>query len=186
MRLTNESSALVTVVVILLVATASASAQYAIPVQAVVGGGRISTSEGYAVAGTVGHPSAGGSAIGGTYTLVDGFWGAMSGYLPFTDQPLVPGATPILALHIGELRARVDAQRLRGGLPAYSYTDPLPTAFVTIVRTRHVLELRAALAEAYVAAGRPVPAYGDPAPAAGGTIRALHIDQLRAAVIALE
>jgi hypothetical protein len=170
----------------LLVGAAPASAQYAIGAHAGVGGGGVSTGGGYAVSGTIGQASAGGGATGGTYTLVAGFWGSVSGYLPFADQPLVAGVTLIRALHIGELRARVDAQRVRAGLPSYSYTDPAPTAFVTVVRTQHVLELRAALAEAYAAADKPAPVYSEPALAAGGTIRALHIEQLRSAVIALE
>ena len=51
----------------------------------------------------------------------------------------------------------------------------------------HLLELRAALAAAYAAARRPAPRWTDAAPAGGTTpIRAAHVTELRAAVVALE
>ena len=49
---------------------------------------------------------------------------------PFTDHPIVPGETPVRAVHFTELRARVDALRTREGLAAYGWTDPVLTAEV--------------------------------------------------------
>lgn len=60
-------------------------------------------------------------------------------------------------------------------------------AEVTSVRRMHLLELRQALAEAYRAAGRTAPRWTDPLPALATTpIRAAHLMELRAAVVALE
>ena len=106
---------------------------------------------------------------------------------PFTDDPIVPGVTPIKAVHFTELRMRIDALRSAAGLLRFSWTDPVLRAGVTRVRRVHLLELRAALVEAYRASGRSAPRWTDTSPAAGTTpIRAAHVTDLRAAVLALE
>ena len=106
---------------------------------------------------------------------------------PFTDDPIMPGVTPIKAVHFTELRTRIDALRSTGGLARFSWTDPVLRPGVTRVRRVHLLELRQALAEAYSAAGRAAPRWTDTSPAARTTpIRALHVTELRAAVLALE
>ena len=105
----------------------------------------------------------------------------------FTEDPLVPGVTPIRAAHFTELRTHIDALRVTAGLPAFSWTDPVLRAGVTPVTLVHLRELREALSAAYVAAGRLAPSWTDPAPTAGSTpISAAHVMELRAAVIALE
>ncbi len=107
--------------------------------------------------------------------------------VPFTDDPLQPGVTPVKAVHFTELRTRIDALRNGAGLLRFSWTDPVLRAGVTRVRRVHLLELRSALAEAYGAAGRSSPSWTDASPASGSTpIRALHVTELRAAVLALE
>ena len=106
---------------------------------------------------------------------------------PFTDHPIVPGVTPVKAVHFTELRAGIDLLLGEAGLPPYRWTDPMLTAGVTRVRLVHLLELREALAAAYAAAGRPAPVWTDAAPAGGTTpIRAAHLMELRAAVRGLE
>ena len=106
---------------------------------------------------------------------------------PFTDDPIMPGVTPIKAVHFTELRTRIDALRSTGGLARFSWTDPVLRPGVTRVRRVHLLELRQALAEAYSAAGRAAPRWTDTSPVARTTpIRALHVTELRAAVLALE
>ena len=106
---------------------------------------------------------------------------------PFTDDPIVPGVTPVKAVHFTELRVRIDGLRSEAGLAPFRWTDPELRAGVTRVRRVHLLELRAALAEAYGAAGRAAPRWTDASPASGSTpIRALHVTELRAAVLALE
>jgi hypothetical protein len=102
----------------------------------------------------------------------------------FTDDPLTPG-TPIKAVHLTELRSRIDAVRSAKGLPAFSW-GPAPTAGVSLIRAQDVLDLRQALREAYVAAGMTPPSYTPPDPAIGAPIRASHIAELRAAVKAIE
>jgi hypothetical protein len=73
----------------------------------------------------------------------------------FHHEPLTPG-TFVKAVHITELRVRIDALRAAHALPAYSWTDPTITAGSSVVRAQHILELRTALSEAYAAtpAGR--------------------------------
>ena len=105
----------------------------------------------------------------------------------FTDDPIVPGVTPVKAVHFAELRTRIDALRRAGRLARFSWTDPALRAGVTRVRRVHLLELRTALAEAYAASGRSVPRWTDTVPVGGATpIRATHVTELRAAVLALE
>ena len=105
----------------------------------------------------------------------------------FTDDPIVPGVTPVRAVHFTELRARIDALREAAGLGLFRWTDPVLRAGVTPVRLVHLLELREALGAAYTAAGPSAPRWTDAAPTAGMTpIRAAHLTELRAAVVALE
>ncbi len=105
----------------------------------------------------------------------------------FTDHPLRPGVTPIRAVHLLELRARIDGVRGDLGLPSFPWTDPIPVPGVTPVRRIHLTDLRTALDQAYRAAGQTPPAYTDPELSAGATaIRATHLMELRAAVVALE
>ena len=88
---------------------------------------------------------------------------------PFTDDPLVPGVTPIRAVHFTELRTRIDAVRAAAGLGRFAWTDPVLRAGVTRVRLVHLLQMRSALAAAYRAAGRPAPRWADAAPTRGTT-----------------
>ena len=106
---------------------------------------------------------------------------------PFTDDPLLPGVTPIRAVHFAELRTRVDVLRAAAGLVRFRWTDPVLRPGLTRVRLAHLLELREALAAAYTASGQRVPRWTDAAPVGGATpIRAAHLTELRAAVLALE
>ena len=106
---------------------------------------------------------------------------------PFTDDPILPGVTPVRAVHFTELRSRIDELRRGSELAEFPWTDPTLRAGVTPVRLVHLLELRSALAAAYEAAGRAAPSWTDTAPAAGATpMRAAHLMELRAAVLALE
>ena len=112
---------------------------------------------------------------------------AAGGAGEFTDDPVVPGVTPVRAVHFRELRARIDALRTEAGLPVHGWTDRALTPGVTRVRSVHLTELRTALNEAYAAAGQPRPAYTDAGVRAGSTpIRAAHVTELRAAVVELE
>ena len=107
--------------------------------------------------------------------------------LQFTDDPLVSGTTAIRALHILELRLRIDAVRVARGLAAYMWSDPTLTPGSTVIKVQHIIDLRLALAEAYAAAALTPPTYTDAALTAGITVaRAAHIAELRAAVTAIE
>lgn len=111
----------------------------------------------------------------------------VSRFAPFTDDPLRPGVTPIKAVHLTELRTRIDSLRREVEQQVFFWTDSVLRPGVTPVRRVHLIELRGALSEAYVAAGRAAPRWTDPAPVAGLTpIRAAHVTELRAAVRALE
>jgi sugar lactone lactonase YvrE len=106
---------------------------------------------------------------------------------PFIDDPLTALSSVIQAVHIRELRTRIDAVRAQYGIGPYPYTDPTLTATVMFVRAVHINELRAALADAYAAAGVPQPPYTDSILTAGTTVvKAAHISELRAAVVAIE
>ena len=105
----------------------------------------------------------------------------------FTDDPLVPGVTPLRAVHFLELRERIDALRARIGLRAFAWTDPILTSGVTPVKLVHLAELRGALEQAYETSGRLAVDYTDGALGAGVTaVRAAHVMELRRAVRELE
>ena len=106
--------------------------------------------------------------------------------LLFTDNPIVAGMT-IRALHILELRSRIDAVRMAKGLAAYAWNDPTLTPGSMIIKVQHIIDLRSALAEAYVAAALTPPTYTDAVLTTGVTVvRAVHIVELRSAVTAIE
>jgi len=113
-------------------------------------------------------------------TIVDDDTGA------FTDPTVTAGETTIRAVHITELRTRIDNIRIARGLSAFAYTDPTLTVGSTAIKAVHILELRTALADAYVAAGRAVPTYTGATPGAGTAVLAASITELRAAVFAIE
>jgi hypothetical protein len=104
----------------------------------------------------------------------------------FGDADLAANVTVLRVAHITELRARIDALRTRYGLRAFDWTDATLTAGVSPIRAQHIVELRAALNDVYVLAGRAAPDYTDPILGAGVTMKAAHILELRAAVIAIE
>jgi hypothetical protein len=108
----------------------------------------------------------------------------VSGLPPFTDDPLIPGVHEMKWLHISELQQRVNNLRAAHGLGAYSWSSVYPGL---PVQAAHVTELRNALTEAYWAAGQGSPSFTDAAVSGGYTvIKAAHILELRAAVVALE
>jgi uncharacterized repeat protein (TIGR03803 family) len=104
----------------------------------------------------------------------------------FTDDPLIAGSTMIRAVHVTELRSRIDAARFAAGLATFAYTDPTLTAGTTIIKVQHILDLRTALAAVYTAAGMAPPTYTDPSLAAGMTTKVAHIAEIRAALLAIE
>lgn len=108
------------------------------------------------------------------------------GYRPFIDSTLTANVSVIRAVHINELRQRIDAVRARYTLAPFSYTDPPPTAGTTNVLARHITELRTALSDVYLAAGLMQPVYTDLSLAAGAAIKAVHIAELRSFVGTLE
>ena len=107
----------------------------------------------------------------------------------FTDDPLTVG-TPVRAVHITELRTRINALRAAClAVPAtFVFADPTLTPGVTPVRAVHLTEMRTALSEAYVAAacGQTAPSYAATITAGSTLISAAHITELRALVVALE
>lgn len=105
--------------------------------------------------------------------------------LAWTDDPLVAGTTHLKAVHLTELRSRVNTVRATFGLGAFAWTNAI-TAGSTLAKAVDVIELRTALAAAYTAAAMTQPVYVDPSLPAGTTVKVVHISQLRAAVEALE
>lgn len=103
----------------------------------------------------------------------------------FTDETLT--GVLMKAVHITELRSRIDTIRSARGLSAFTWTDPTLTVGSTTARAVHISELRTALNAAYSAAGLTLPTYTDPTLTVGSTvIKAAHMTELRSAVVALE
>jgi uncharacterized delta-60 repeat protein len=107
--------------------------------------------------------------------------------VPFTDNVLTAGTTMIRAVHVTELRARIDALRIHFGLAAYPYPAAPLTAFTTIAQGTHINDLRTALSQAYAAAGLQIDAFTDSSLFLQKTfIKAVHVTELRDAVLAIE
>jgi len=106
--------------------------------------------------------------------------------LGFADAVITAGVTPVRALHIQELRIRIDRLRGKLDLPAFGWADASLTTTVTPIRAVHVNQLRLALLQAYAAAGRPEPVFTDQSISSATVIRAIHLNELRTAIIALE
>jgi hypothetical protein len=103
---------------------------------------------------------------------------------PFTDDPLSAGIF-VKAIHVTELRTRIDALRTRFGLAAYAWTDPGLAAGTTI-KAIHFNQLRTALQQAYTAAGRTPPGFAETIVADSTVVKASHVQELRTAVVSLE
>jgi hypothetical protein len=102
----------------------------------------------------------------------------------FTDESLVAGLSMIRAIHITELRTRIDALRAAHGLAAVSW--PALVAGSTMMAASDIGQLRSALDDVYRSMDLLRPVYTDDPLSAGGLIRAFHIIELRAFVRALE
>lgn len=125
----------------------------------------------------------------GTYTVEATTFGAgltgsfalrVSERRPFVDDPIEAGL-PIRAVHLTELRGRIDELRVSAGLPRYSWVDRTLRPGVTPVRAVHWEQLRTALDQAYDADGRRRPGYTDEIEV-GVPIEADHVNELRRAV----
>ncbi len=103
----------------------------------------------------------------------------------FTDDPIIAGTTVVKAIHVNELRARIDAVRGARRLSTYPWTDQPVRPGVTPVKAVHLSEMRTALDQAYDAAGQPRFSYAETA-TSGAAIRTVHIRELRMAVTALQ
>lgn len=107
-------------------------------------------------------------------------------YTPFTDNTLVAGSTTIKAIHITELRARIDQQRARFGLAAFSWTNPTLAAGSSSISVVHINEMRTALLAIYAALSLTPPTFTDPSLSAGMPIKRVHIQELRDALVVIE
>jgi hypothetical protein len=102
---------------------------------------------------------------------------------PFIDPTLFAGTTVIKAIHFDQLKARINAQRVRCGLAQAPFFAITPG--VTIATESHMTQLRTGLNEAYTGCSLTPPTYTDPS-LAGVTIKTIHLNELRAGVVALE
>jgi RHS repeat-associated protein len=99
----------------------------------------------------------------------------------FADDPLVVGVTQIKAVHLMELRTRIDALRRRARLAPYSWTDAEPAPGVTLIRAVHLQELRTAMSAAATGLSQQMPTFGEGI-IVGSFVTAAHIAELRALV----
>jgi beta-glucanase (GH16 family) len=102
----------------------------------------------------------------------------------FTDEDLKAGSTTVRAVHVLELRSRINDIRVQRKLMPIEWAESIEERS-TVVRASHFEELRAGLRGIYIAAGLDPPDF-DRTLAAGGPIRAVHITELRSAVTTLE
>lgn len=104
----------------------------------------------------------------------------------FIDDPLIPGFDVMRVVHIAELRGRINMLRTANGLLAMSWTDPT-LGFSNAVRAVHLQEMRTALNAVYAKLSLALPAYTDSnLGVSTTTIKAVHIKELRAAVLAVQ
>jgi hypothetical protein len=104
----------------------------------------------------------------------------------FTDEPF-DASTVVKAVHIHELRGRIGLLRQRDSIGRFTWTNPIVTAGSTPVRGADVVDLRLALNDVYAALNRQLPSYTDTTLVASVTaVKAVHITELRAAVLAIE
>lgn len=103
----------------------------------------------------------------------------------FTDDPIGTGSTPVKAVHITELRTRINGARARFCQASINqWTDPSLSGVA--VKATHVTELRTALIPALVAAGRSPAFTDDPLNPGQTSIKATHVSELRLKVLDLE
>jgi len=102
----------------------------------------------------------------------------------FADDPLQQRATPVKAIHVLQLRHRIDELRARYGLAAMTWTDDPLAARATVVKRIHLVELRDAIAAVYVEAGQDAPVFTDIQ--SGITpVAAAHLAEVRAAIVGI-
>src|SRR2546426_3440195 len=65
----------------------------------------------------------------------------------------------VMARDLTQLRTAVNDVRVRYGLAAYQWTDPVVTPQETIIKAVHVQELRQAIDDVYVRLNRPLPLF---------------------------
>jgi hypothetical protein len=104
----------------------------------------------------------------------------------FTDHPVVASVTVVRAIHVQELRDRIDVLRAARDLPAFVWSDTALSPRVTPVMALHITELRDALAAIFLADGLEVPRYTNSTISTGAAIKAVDINELREAVVQAE
>ncbi|MEI8084571.1 MAG: hypothetical protein WCI74_22255, partial [Actinomycetes bacterium] len=67
----------------------------------------------------------------------------------FTDPTLTVGLTAVKAVHVTELRTRIDEQRVRFGLGVYPWAETVTPVGTVLIKAVHVTEMRTALGQAY-------------------------------------
>lgn len=103
----------------------------------------------------------------------------------FTDDPLTARVTRVRAVHIVELRQRIDTLRSRYSLSPMSWTDNPLVIGVTTVKAAHILEMRTALEQVYALVPRTPPTWAQTITARSSLVTAAQIAELRAAVLAV-
>jgi len=127
-----------------------------------------------ALIGTAVGARAAGDVVGGVPAVAN----LLATSFQFTDDPIVPGVTPIKAIHFTELQGLIDALRGVNGLPPYAWNTLV--AGVTDVQAVHLANLRIAVNQVLVAAGSPAESWEtDAANIQSLTIRADDLTEVR-------
>jgi hypothetical protein len=127
-----------------------------------------------ALLGTAVGARAAGDVVGGVPAVAN----LLATGFQFTDDPIVPGVTPIKAIHFTELHWLIDALRGANGLPPYAWNTLV--AGVTDVQAVHLANLRIALNQLIAATEAPEQTWEtDAAKILTLTIRAADLAEVR-------
>jgi hypothetical protein len=105
--------------------------------------------------------------------------------IAFTDDTLTAGVSEVKAIHVTELRTRINALLVRFGRPAWTWTDP-SLAPGNPIKAVHITDMRNAILSAYSFGAMVPPTFTDPTLTAGLAVKRVHFQELRDAVNALE
>jgi hypothetical protein len=109
-------------------------------------------------------------------------WGApdLAMNMTFTDDPIIPGVTPVRAAHVQQLRIAANALRWFGANADVTIVTPVPVG--SLIRLADVTELRSDITTLGRSLGLATIPFASPTLTIGNRIKAIDIQELRNAV----